>query len=395
MNMETSPTNPRKRRLILLALVFLAAAIAYTAHWYLLGRHHESTDDAYLAGNVVAVTPRIGGTVVAVLADSTDFVRAGQILVKLDAADARLALDRAGADLGEAVRQVRQTFSGATQQAANLALKQRELERAEADLLRRQQAIEVQAVSREEAEHARATRDQARAALDQARAQYAASEAQVAGTSVTAHPTVMQAEAHLRAAYLALSRCVVRAPESGQVAKRSVQIGQQVAAGAPLMAILPLHQVWVEANFKEDQLQGMGIGQPVELVSDLYGSAVKFHGKVAGLSPGTGSAFALLPPQNASGNWIKIVQRLPVRIDLDPEELAKHPLRVGLSMKATVDTSKAGSKPGAAVTSASVLPTRYETHVFDEDETEVSALIHRILKANQAPAGRSDARPAG
>jgi membrane fusion protein (multidrug efflux system) len=382
MTMESQAANPnkRKRLLTLLAIVFAAAALAYGVHWFIHGRHHESTDDAYVAGNVVGVTPRIAGTVVAVLADNTDFVRAGQVLVKLDDADARLALARAGADLGEAVRHVRQTFEGRIQQGANLAVKRRELERSEADLVRREQAVAVQAVSKEEAEHARAARDQARSELDLARAQYAASEAQVAGTTVIAHPAVKQAEARLREAYLALRRCVIRAPESGQIAKRSVQVGQQVAAGAPLMAIIPLHQIWVDANFKEDQLQGMGIGQPVELVSDLYGNSVEFHGKVAGFSPGTGSAFSLLPPQNASGNWIKIVQRLPVRIALDPQELARHPLRVGLSMKVTVDTKT----PGAPVASANAPTTRSETHVYDEDEDEnaVAALIRGILSAN-------------
>ena len=378
---EDNP-NKRKRLLLILALVFAAAAIAYGLHWYLHGRHHESTDDAYVAGNVVGVTPRIGGTVVAVLADDTDFVQAGQVLVKLDDSDARLNLARASADLGETVRQVRESFAGRAQQDANLALKQRDLDRAEADLVRREQAVAVQAVSKEEAEHARAARDLARSELDLARAQYAATEAQVGGTTIASHPAVKQAEAKLREAYLALGRCVIRAPESGQVAKRSVQVGQQVAPGTPLMAIIPQTQIWVEANFKEDQLQGMGIGQPVRMVSDLYGNSVEFHGKLAGFSPGTGSVFSLLPPQNASGNWIKIVQRLPVRIALDPAELAKHPLRMGLSMKVTVETKM----PGPALASAAT--TRMETHVYDEDEKAVKALIQGILRSNQRGSAR-------
>ncbi len=371
--------NPRKRRLLLLALVFSAAGLAYGVHWFWHGRHHESTDDAYVAGNVVGVTPRIGGTVVAVMADNTDFVRSGQILARLDDADARLALARASADLGEAVRQVNQTFAGRAQQDANLAVKQRDLDRAEADLARRDLAFAAQAVSREEAEHARATRDQTRAELNLARAQYAAAEAMVGGTSLAAHPAVKQAEVRLRETYLALGRCIIRAQEDGQIARRSVQIGQQVSAGTPLMAIIPQAQIWVDANFKEDQLQSMGIGQPVQLVSDLYGDAVMFHGKVAGFSPGTGSVFSLLPPQNASGNWIKIVQRLPVRIALDPAELGKHPLRLGLSMKATVETAT----PGAAQAGT----THMETHVYDEDEKAVAALIRGILRTNQAHGG--------
>ncbi len=376
--------NKRKRLLTLLALVFAVAAIAYGVNWFLHSRHHEYTDDAYVAGNVVGVTPRIAGTVVAVLADTTDNVQAGQMLVRLDDADAHLALARAEADLAGAVRQVHQSFEGRSQQGANLAVKQRELERADDDLKRREQAVAVQAVSREEAEHARSARDQARAALDLAQAQYAGAAAQVAGTSVERHPAVLQAEAKLREACLALDRCVIRAPESGQVARRAVQVGQQVALGAPLMAIVPLRQIWIEANFKEDQLQGMGLGQPAVLESDLYGGTVEFHGKVAGMSPGTGSVFTLLPPQNASGNWIKIVQRLPVRIALDAAELEKHPLRVGLSMKVTVDTTK----PGAPIAQAGSAPTRFETHVYDADEQAVDKLIRGIVKANLGRAGR-------
>jgi len=272
------------------------------------------------------------------------------------------------------VRRISQTFEAHSQQLANLAVKQRTLEQAEADLARRERAVAVDAISREEAEHAHSTRDKARSELALARAQLAASRAEVSGTSVATHPAVKQAEARLREAWLALNRCEIRAPAEGQVAKRSVQIGQQVAPGAALMAIVPMTHLWVEANFKEDQLKGMRIGQPAQLVSDLYGSGRTFHGTVVGLSPGTGSVFSLLPPQNASGNWIKIVQRLPVRIALDPGELAEHPLRVGLSMTVEVETRAAG-KPEAATA------TRYVTPV--EDATGADALIRSIVQANQ------------
>ncbi|WP_296818824.1 HlyD family efflux transporter periplasmic adaptor subunit [Thiobacillus sp.] len=276
------------------------------------------------------------------------------------------------------MRRISQTFEAHVQQAANLAVKQRTLEQAEADLVRRERAVAVDAISREEAEHARAARDKARSELDLARAQLAASKAEVGGTSVATHPAVKQAEARLREAWLALSRCEIRAPADGQVAKRSVQIGQQVAPGMALMAIVPMTQLWVEANFKEDQLKGMHIGQPVQLVSDLYGSGTTFHGTVAGLSPGTGSVFSLLPAQNASGNWIKIVQRLPVRIALDTKELAEHPLRVGLSMKVEVDTAAAGKTDSHPAT-------RYVTPV--EDASGADALIRSILRANQVHTG--------
>jgi membrane fusion protein (multidrug efflux system) len=298
--------------------------------------------------------------------------------VKLDDTDARLALDKAEADLAETVRRISQSFDAHTQQAANLAVKQRALEQAQADLTRREQAVAVQAVSKEEAEHARSARDKAKSELDLAQAQLASANSEISGTSVATHPAVKQAEARLREAWLALGRCEIRAPADGQVAKRSVQIGQQLTPGTVLMAIVPMTQLWVDANFKEDQLKGMAIGQPVQLESDLYGSGFTFHGTVAGLSPGTGSVFSLLPAQNASGNWIKIVQRLPVRIALDPKELASHPLRIGLSMKVDVEISAKG-KP------ENLIPTRYETPA--EDSKGADALIRSILQANQASKG--------
>ena len=380
MTLDTPAANPakRKRLLSILAAFFLLVAVAWAIHWFLYSQGHETTDDAYVAGNLVRATPRIGGTVLAVLADDTDFVKQGQVLVKLDDTDARLALDKAEADLAETVRRISQSFDAHAQQAANLAVKQRNLEEAQDDLTRREQAVAVQAVSKEEAEHARAARDKAKAELDLAGAQLAAANAAVTGTSVATHPAVKQAEARLREAWLALRRCEIRSPEDGQVAKRSVQIGQQLAPGTVLMAIVPMTQLWVDANFKEDQLKGMRIGQPVRLVSDLYGSDVTFHGTVAGLSPGTGSVFSLLPAQNASGNWIKIVQRLPVRIALDPKELAKYPLRIGLSMKVDVETSARG-KP------ENLPATRYEAPA--EDANGADSLIRAILQANQVRKG--------
>jgi len=377
---RAAAANPakRKRLLTILAVVFLIAGAIWGVRWLLHSRGHESTDDAYVAGNLLRVMPRIAGSVVAVLADDTDFVKQGQVVVRLDDTDARLALDKAAADLGETVRRISQTYDAHTQQSANLAVKRRTLEQAEADLTRRKRAVAVEAVSAEEAEHAQAARDKAESELDLARAQLAASTAAVAGTTVATHPAVKQAEARLREAWLAHKRCEIRAPADGLVAKRSVQIGQQVAPGIALMAIVPMTQLWVEANFKEDQLQGMRIGQPAQLVSDLYGSGRTFHGTVVGLSPGTGSVFSLLPPQNASGNWIKIVQRLPVRIALDPKELAEYPLRVGLSVTVEVETRAAGKAEAPSAT-------RYVTPV--EDATGADALIRSIVQANQVRKG--------
>ena len=317
-------------------------------------------------------------SVVAILAEDTEQVQTGQVIVRLDDTDAHLALDKSEADLGATVRRIRQSFRVRDQQAANLAVKQRSLQQAEADLTRRVRALAVSAVSKEETEHARAARDKAQAEFDQAKAQWAASDAMVAGTSVENHPEVKQASVRLREAWLTLLRCTIRAPAAGQVAKRTVQIGQQVAPGVALMTLVPTNQLWVEANFKEDQLRDTQPNQPVRLISDIYGSRVVFHGTVIGLSPGTGSVFSLLPPQNASGNWIKIVQRLPVRIALDPKELLEHPLRVGLSMRVEVETG--GTRHAA-------LPppvTHYE--VPEEDTKGADALIRSILATDRTSA---------
>ena len=369
----------RKHLLLLLALVFVLAGMAWGAYWILFARYHEATDDAYVAGNLIRVTPREQGTVVAVLADDTDHVAQGQVLVRLDAADADIALQRTEAGLADAVRNVRQLFQARDQERANLALKERALEQAKADQLRRDRAVAAQVVSREEAEHAATAREQARLELRLTRAKLASAEASVAGTTLESHPAVKQAEAQLREAWLNRARCEVRAPDDGYVAKRSVQVGQQVEAGSALMAIVPLSQVWVEANFKEDQLRDIRIGQPVTLVSDLYGGGVKFHGKVTGLAAGTGSVFSLLPAQNASGNWIKIVQRLPVRVELDPKELIRRPLRVGLSMKADVDIHD----QHGAVLASGTRAGRYETAVYESADRKVDQLIQRIIEANR------------
>lgn len=375
MNPPQNETHKRKRWLLTLGLVFLLAGLIYGLQWFLHGRTHISTDDAYVTGTLIRITPRVAGTVVEVLVDDTDAVQQGQELVRLDATDAQLALEKAEADLAEVVRRISRSFADRSQQQARLNLQQHVYAQAQADLDRRQGAVALQAVSQEEAEHARSARDQAQAALKLAQAQLAAAEAEVGGTTVAGHPAVKQAEARLRAAWLDRARCVIRAPEAGQVAQRAIQVGQQIAPGHALMTLVPMTHLWVEANFKEDQLKGMQDGQPVRLTSDLYGRGTVFHGRVEGLSPGTGSVFSLLPPQNASGNWIKIVQRLPVRIALDPGELDKHPLRVGLSMRVEVDI---GARPEPLVSE----PRRYTTQVFADELQGVEERIRQIVKAN-------------
>lgn len=327
----------RKKVLLTIAAIFLLAAIVYVAYWALVARFVEETDNAYVQGNVVQVTPQVAGTVRKILADDTSIVKAGQPLVVLDTADADVALAQAEAQLAQTVREVRTLYATQAQSGANLAMREAELARARDDLARRKALAGSGAVSGEEIHHAESAVSAAQAAVNAAKEQLASGRALTEGTTVANHPNVHRAAARVQEAMLAQARTTLYAPTSGEVAKRNVQVGQRIAPGTPLMAIVPLDQVWVDANFKESQLREMRVGQPVSLTADVYGSKVKYDGKVAGFAAGTGAAFALLPAQNATGNWIKVVQRIPVRIALDPKQLAEHPLRVGLSMRAEVD----------------------------------------------------------
>lgn len=380
---NTSPAPPsngrRKQLLTRLAAAFAVAGLAYGAWWALVARHHEHTDNAYVGGNLVQVTPQTTGTVLAIQADDTDFVQAGQPLVSLDPADARVALEQAEADLAQQVRQVRNLFAGRGAAAAQVALREAELRRAEDDLKRRQSVADSGAVAREEVEHAVESAKAAAAALASAREQLVASDALTEGTTPEHHPNVERAAAKLREAHLAMTRAMLPAPVSGYVAKRSVQVGQRIQPGAPLMAIVPLDGLWVEANFKESQLAHMRIGQPVKLHADVYGSGVEYHGKVVGLGAGTGGVFSLLPAQNATGNWIKVVQRVPVRVSLDPKELAEHPLRLGLSMLAEVDLS---DESGPVLGTAPRSEPAYQTQAFGVEDKAAEQRIARIIAAN-------------
>ncbi|MGN6317896.1 EmrA/EmrK family multidrug efflux transporter periplasmic adaptor subunit [Trinickia sp.] len=379
----------RKRLMTLLVGVILVAAVAYGLYYFLVARFHEDTDDAYVNGNVVQITPQVTGTVIAVNADDTQTVKAGDPLVVLDGADARVALQQAEANLAQTVRQVRGLFVNNDQFQAQIAQRQADLSRAQDDLRRRLSIAQTGAVSQEEISHARDTVKAAQAALDAAQQQLASNRALTANTTIATHPNVLAAAAKVRDAYLNNARNTLPAPVTGYVAKRAVQVGQRVSPGTPLMAIVPLESVWVDANFKEVQLKHMRIGQPVELTADVYGSSVVYHGKVVGFSAGTGSAFSLLPAQNATGNWIKVVQRLPVRIELDPQELRAHPLRIGLSMQADVDIKKdSGGQLGNAQN------TVYQTNVFDKYGDEADAEIARIIAENAGSnAGLAQQKP--
>jgi len=329
----------RKKLLLAVGGTFAAGGIAFAAYWSIALRHTETTDDAYVNGNVVQITSQVPGTVVKVDADDTQFVQAGATLVELDKADARVALDEAESNLAKTIRQVRNLYATSGQLAANLQQHEAELSRARDDLARREHLAASGFISTEALAHERASLRAADAAATAAKQQLAAHEALVDQTTIDTHPDVRAARAKVREAQLAYERATLQAPVSGYVAKRNVQLGQRVAAGVPLMAVVPLDDVWVDANFKEGQLKSMRMGQPVSLTADLYGDKLEYHGKVVGFGAGTGGAFALLPAQNATGNWVKVVQRVPVRIALDRGELASHPLQVGLSMQVKVDTS--------------------------------------------------------
>ena len=375
------PPASRRRRgvLVLLFLVFALAGAAWAVWWQLAGRWHENTDNAYVAGHVVQVTPQVAGTVVAIGADDTDRVQAGQVLVRLDPADAQVALGQAEAQLAQAVREVRTLYTRNASLDALQAQRASELAKAQEDLARRSPLAATGAVSKEEVEHARNAVEAARAALSAAREDLVTNRVRTEGTSVDNHPGVAAAAARVRDAFLALQRTEIAAPVAGYIARRTVQAGQRVAPGALLMAVVPLDSVWVDANFKEVQLRDMRIGQPVRLSADLYGNRVEYHGKVAGLAAGTGGAFALLPPQNATGNWIKVVQRLPVRIELDRAELTAHPLLVGLSMHADVEIRETGGARLAAAPRANAV---WAPAAFAKPAQDAEARVQSIIAAN-------------
>jgi membrane fusion protein (multidrug efflux system) len=395
----------RRKGLMALAGVVAVAGLAWGAYESLVASRYESTDNAYVQGNVVQITPQIGGTVLAIYADDTDFVKAGQPLVKLDPADVNVALQQAEANLAQTVRQVRTLFANNGALAAQVQARQAEIARAEAEVRRAQDDLERRqslagngAVSKEELNHAitqlanaRSALAAAQASVTTAREQLASNQAQTEGTTVEQHPSVQAAAAKVREAWLAAQRAALPAPVDGYVAKRTVQLGQRVAAGTPLMSIIPLQQVWVDANFKEGQLRKIRIGQPVTLTADVYGSKVEYRGTVAGLGAGTGAAFALLPAQNATGNWIKVVQRVPVRVALDPAQVQQNPLRVGLSMDATVDVTNQGGKSLADAPRTSA-PS--QTAVFNLQDAGADAEVRRIIAANMGRTGASAGAPA-
>jgi len=387
----TNGNGTRRRGLMILGAVVAVSAIAYTAYWLLVARHYESTDDAYVASDIVQITSEVPGAVLGVHVDDTQMVERGQVLVELDQADARIAVDAAEAALARTVRQVRAQYAEADQLRAMIQERETDLKKAQNDYSRRQTLVSDGAVSGEELAHAQDTIAQAKSALQATQRQLEATLAHIEGTTLENHPDVLAAAAKLRDSSLALRRATVRAPVSGVVAKRSVQVGQHINAGAPLLAVVPLDDVWIDANFKESQLKNVRVGQPVRVHADLYGNDVEYTGTVAGLSAGSGSAFALLPSQNASGNWIKIVQRLPVRIVLDSAELKEHPLRVGLSMHAKIEISDTSGPLIASQVRKSPQPTQASA----ADDPQINQRIAEIIRTNGPAAKPTLARNRG
>jgi membrane fusion protein, multidrug efflux system len=382
-NADIPPNGKRRRILLIVATVFIVVGIAWLLYWLLVLSVRERTDDAYVNGNKVVVSSQVPGTVVAIAADDNQLVTAGQILVRLDPTDAESAVNRAASALAQAVRQIRQQSATADQYSAAIESRRLELARAQADVAHREPLIKEQAIAPEELRHAREAVAMAQAALQQTLRQAQAARALVDNTDVRSNPAVLEAKALYRDAWVSAKRNGIIAPVTGYVAERSVQLGQRIAPGQSLMSVIPLHEVWVDANYKEVQLRHLRIGQPALVDADLYGSGQLFHGHISGMAAGTGAAFALLPAQNATGNWIKVVQRVPVRITLDPQELSEHPLRIGLSCTVTVDTHDRSGTVLARAAQSGHVDTELYSGDLDKASAEADAIIDRNIGKNR------------
>ncbi|GKW34715.1 multidrug resistance protein A [Pectobacterium carotovorum subsp. carotovorum] len=376
---QKNKKQQRKRVLSLLTFIFVVLGCAWLVYWFLVLRHHQSTDDAYVAGNQIQIMAQVSGSVTHVNVDNTDFVKQGQVLVELDQTDAQQAFERAKTGLANSVRQTHQLIINSKQYQANIELRQTELNKAQSDLSRREALGSANAIGREEVQHARDAVATAKAALEVARQQYQANQAMILDTPLEKQPAIQQASVEMRDAWLALQRTKIVSPIDGYVSRRSVQIGARISSTSALMAVVPANHLWVDANFKETQLANMRIGQPATVIADIYGDDVVYQGKVVGLDMGTGSAFSLLPAQNATGNWIKVVQRLPVRIEIDPKQVAEHPLRIGLSALVNVDTA---NTEGSALAETSRTTPAYQSDALTLDLTPVNQEISAIIQAN-------------
>ncbi|MBV8665956.1 MAG: HlyD family efflux transporter periplasmic adaptor subunit [Burkholderiaceae bacterium] len=380
-NNEELNGTKRKRLLVGMTLFFILAGIGYAIYYDRVLSQREETDDAYVGGNLITLSSQVTGNVQEIYADETQMVKSGATLIKLDPLDADVALRQSEAKLGATVRQLRERYASVAQYEALIEQRKLSLQRAQEDLARRAPLAADHTLATEDVTHAREAVADAKAALEVAQRQLDAARATVSGVSLAQHPSVQAAKADFIQTWVGARRNAVLAPATGYVAKRSVQVGAHVTPGTPLLAIVPLDQLWVDANFKESELQNLRIGQAVTIETDLYGGKVEYKGRVVGLAAGTGSAFSLLPAQNATGNWIKIVQRVPVRIALDPKELAEHPLRIGLSTQVTVDThQRDGAVLGAPMAAAPV----YATQALKQPVTDAEAAAQAIIARNLA-----------
>ena len=379
-----SPIDPaqpqasyRPQLLLILGIVLLMATLGV---WYLLGLGTESTDDAYVDGNIVQVTSQVSGTVTVISGDNTDPVDAHSPLVTLNAVDAEIQFERAKSNLARAVRQARTQYYQVQQLESEVSQRQNDVRKAQDDVRRRSQLAASGAVSREEISHAEEVLKNALAGLDGTQHALAVRLAMVDNTTLRSHPDVLVAAANLRDACISLHRTQIDSPVTGLITKRSVQVGQRINPGVALMSVVPIDQVWVSANFKDSQIQDLRIGQPVLLHADAYSRKVVFHGSIAGLDAGTGSAFSLMPAQNATGNWIKVTQRVPVRIALQAQEVADNPLRLGLSMRVSVDTTDTS---GQVLNKKTPAQPAYSTNVFENELKDANEVVEQVISANE------------
>lgn len=375
------PVKKRKRYIIIYCTITFILLIAFLLYWMLVLQFYEYTDDAYVEGNMVLVTSLRPGFITQIHTDDTFLVRKGQLLIELDTTDAEIALNKAKEDLANVVREVSKNFHQVFVYQADIEIAQAALVRDKQDYQHRHDVIEAGGVSVEDIEHAEAALTSSVAALQRAKTLYELALSLVQGTSIQNHPQVLAVANRVKETSVQLKRCKIHSPVDGLAAQRKAQVGMWVDPGMPLMSVIPLDQIWVNANFKETQMKWMRLGQKVRLTSDFYGSDNVYRGVIVGLPGAAGDAFSLLPPQNLSGNWIKIVQRVPVRVALDLQQLQSHPLRIGLSMEATVDLS---DEDGLMVPTSIVGPI-YTTSIFDDELQGVEGLVQGIIEANMDP----------
>ncbi|MCI4237591.1 HlyD family efflux transporter periplasmic adaptor subunit [Dickeya dianthicola] len=348
--------------------------------WTYVGNNTATTEDAYVEGNLVQVTSQVGGTIIDIKADNTDYVKRGDVVVVINPIDTKVQLDKAKAQLASTVRAVRNQFANLQQLDAAIEMKKADYNKATADYRRRSGLSKSMAISVEDMNHASDAVNLAKAAVKVAESQYNAALVYTSNTTPDSHPDVLTAEAVFRQAWLDWHRTNVIVPVSGVIAQRSIQVGQHISSGSTLMSIVPLDSIWVTANFKETQLGNIKVGQNATLTSDVHGRGVQYKGKILGIEPGTGSAFSLLPAQNATGNWIKVVQRIPVRIELDKNLLSQYPLRPGLSMKVKVDTNSVGT---GEIRPYNVTTQKWKTDVYNNEDVAIDELIKQIVKENE------------